>query len=73
MNIKADLHTHTIVSGHAYSSLQEMARAASDKGLEVLSFQIADYANLYPLLAKTEFPDELILNYDTSKLLSLLK
>ncbi len=32
----ADLHTHTIVSGHAYSSLQEMARAASDRGLEIL-------------------------------------
>lgn len=36
MNTKADLHTHTIVSGHAYSSMQEMARAAADKGLEIL-------------------------------------
>ena len=32
----ADLHTHTIVSGHAYSSLQEMARAAADMGIEIL-------------------------------------
>lgn len=32
----ADLHTHTIVSGHAYSSLQEMVLAAADKGLEIL-------------------------------------
>lgn len=32
----ADLHTHTIVSGHAYSSLQEMARAAADMGLQIL-------------------------------------
>jgi putative hydrolase len=31
-----DVHTHTIVSGHAYSSLQEMVQAASDKGLEIL-------------------------------------
>lgn len=31
-----DVHTHTVVSGHAYSSLQEMARAAADKGIEVL-------------------------------------
>ena len=31
-----DAHTHTIASGHAYSSLQEMARAAADMGLEVL-------------------------------------
>lgn len=36
MKTKADLHTHTIVSGHAYSSLQEMARSASEKGLELL-------------------------------------
>lgn len=31
-----DVHTHTIASGHAYSSLQEMVKAAADKGLEVL-------------------------------------
>lgn len=31
-----DLHTHTIVSGHAYSSLQEMVKAASEKGLKIL-------------------------------------
>ena len=28
-----------------------------------ISFQIADYERLYPLLAETEFPDELIMNY----------
>ena len=31
-----DAHTHTVASGHAYSSLQEMVMAAADKGLEVL-------------------------------------
>lgn len=31
-----DVHTHTVASGHAYSSLQEMVRAAADKGIEVL-------------------------------------
>ena len=36
MKTKADLHTHTIVSGHAYSSMQEMASAASEKGIEIL-------------------------------------
>lgn len=36
MKTKADLHTHTIVSGHAYSSLQEMVRAAAEKGIEIL-------------------------------------
>ena len=31
-----DAHTHTVASGHAYSSLQEMAKAAAEKGLQVL-------------------------------------
>ncbi len=34
--ILLDAHTHTVASGHAYSSLQEMAKAAADKGLQVL-------------------------------------
>ena len=36
MKITLDVHTHTLASGHAFSTLQEMARAAADKGLEVL-------------------------------------
>ena len=31
-----DVHTHTVASGHAYSSLQEMVKAAADKRLQVL-------------------------------------
>ena len=31
-----DVHTHTIVSGHAYSTLQEMVRSAADMGLKLL-------------------------------------
>ena len=31
-----DSHTHTTASGHAYSTLHEMAQAAADKGLELL-------------------------------------
>ena len=34
--IIADIHTHTLVSGHAYGTIREMAQAASEKGLEVL-------------------------------------
>lgn len=37
MRIVADLHTHTIASGHAYSTLQEMIRAAGEKGLELVA------------------------------------
>lgn len=36
MNIELDVHTHTIMSGHAFSTLQEMAQAAAEKGLKVL-------------------------------------
>ncbi len=35
MHDKMDLHTHTIASGHAYSTLTEMIRAAADQGLEL--------------------------------------
>ena len=31
-----DAHTHTIASGHAYSSLQEMAQAAAEKNVKYL-------------------------------------
>ena len=31
-----DLHTHSLVSGHAYGTVREMARAASELGLELL-------------------------------------
>ena len=30
------MHTHTLASGHAYSTLQEMARAGAEKGLKLL-------------------------------------
>ena len=31
-----DVHTHTLASGHAYNTMREMAKAASEKGLEIL-------------------------------------
>ncbi len=37
MNIVADLHTHTVASGHAYSTIQELAVAAQEKGIEILA------------------------------------
>lgn len=36
MRYKLDVHTHTIASGHAYSTIEEMACAAARKGLEIL-------------------------------------
>ena len=41
-----DLHTHTVASGHAYCSLREMAKAAADKGLELLG--ITEHAPSMP-------------------------
>ena len=41
-----DSHTHPIASGHAYSTLHEMARAAADKGLELLG--ITEHAMAMP-------------------------
>lgn len=37
-----DLHTHTIASGHAYNTIYEMARSASEKGVQLLG--ISDHA-----------------------------
>jgi len=37
MRIIADLHTHTIASGHAYSTVNELAQAAAEKGLQGLA------------------------------------
>jgi len=36
-----DTHTHTIASGHAYSTVQEMAKEAAAKGIEM--FAITDH------------------------------
>ena len=37
MKIIADTHAHTLASGHAYSTIKEMAAAAKAKGLKALA------------------------------------
>ena len=37
-----------------------------------VSFQIADYERLWPLLAETDFPDELVMNYRPERFFSYL-
>lgn len=37
MKIEIDTHTHTLVSGHAYSTISEMAQATAEKGLKGLA------------------------------------
>lgn len=37
MKLVADLHIHTTASGHAYSTLREIAAAAAEKGLQMIA------------------------------------
>ncbi|MDC7219593.1 MAG: phosphatase [Spirochaetales bacterium] len=46
MNYELDTHTHTISSGHAYSSLQENVAAAKAKGLKLIA--MTDHAPAMP-------------------------
>ncbi len=46
MKIVADMHTHTIASGHAYSTLNELAAEAARKGL--LAMAVTDHGPALP-------------------------
>lgn len=46
MKIVLDTHAHTIVSGHAYSTIREMAKMAEEKGLE--AFALTEHAPMMP-------------------------
>lgn len=46
MRDTVDLHTHTIASGHAYNTIQEMVAAAAAKGIELLG--ITEHAPSMP-------------------------
>lgn len=46
MQIVADMHTHTIASGHAYSTVNELVREAARKGL--LALAITDHGPAIP-------------------------
>ena len=46
MRILADLHVHTLASGHAYSTIDEIAKAAATKGLEAVA--ITDHGPSMP-------------------------
>lgn len=46
MKIAIDTHSHTVASGHAYSTIREMAQAAAEKGYEGLA--ITEHAPTMP-------------------------
>jgi len=43
LNFKVDTHTHSIASGHAYSSIEEITIAAKSNGIEM--FVLADHGS----------------------------
>ncbi|QNB46871.1 PHP domain-containing protein [Thermanaerosceptrum fracticalcis] len=46
MEIVADLHTHSVASGHAYSTIQEIITAARENGLKLVA--ITDHGPAMP-------------------------
>lgn len=46
MDYKVDLHTHTVASGHAYTTLLENVEACAEKGIKVLG--VSDHAPAMP-------------------------
>lgn len=46
LELRADLHTHTIASGHAYSTLTELALAAAHSGIELIA--VTDHGPAVP-------------------------
>lgn len=46
MRLLADLHTHTVASGHAYSTVTELAGAARARGLELIA--VTDHGPAVP-------------------------
>ena len=64
MQLVADLHVHTVASGHAYSTVAEIARVAADKGLLLIA--LTDHGpampggpHAYHFSNQTAIPDSL--------------
>ena len=57
--LRCDMHTHTIYSGHAYSTVRENVISASEIGLEMLG--IADHYSM--MVAPTAPPAETMRNF----------
>ncbi len=53
MKYLLDLHTHTLASGHAYSTIMEMVHAASVTGLDILG--ITEHAPAMPGTCQTYY------------------
>ncbi|HHV78428.1 MAG TPA: phosphatase [Firmicutes bacterium] len=67
----ADLHTHTIASGHAFNTLNEMARAAREKGLQAVA--ITDHGPAMPHTCDPFYFENLALLPETVEGVRLIK
>ena len=54
MKIIADTHAHTLVSGHAYSTIREMAAAAAEKTVAGCTFAVDFSAGMWYSRARRE-------------------
>ncbi|WP_077598657.1 phosphatase [Olsenella urininfantis] len=54
LHISCDVHTHTLFSRHAYSTIEENVRAAAELRLELLGSTDHFSSMLYPEVGKTE-------------------
>jgi len=54
-----DLHNHTFASGHAYSTIEEIAKQAKEKGLEMIG--ITDHGPFMPGVLSPSFTSNLII------------
>lgn len=70
MNFLLDTHTHTIASGHAYSTITEMVNAAKEKGLRLLG--ISEHAPAMPGSCKEIYFSNLNVFSDKIKDIQLL-
>ena len=54
MRVEIDTHTHSLASGHAYNTMNEMGKAAADKGLNLLR-KVNNYFYLFYFLSQNIF------------------
>lgn len=64
MKFVVDTHCHSIASGHAYSTIQELAKAAADKGMELIvitdhGIAMADAPHLWHFGNLKALPEEI--------------
>lgn len=69
-----DLHTHTLASGHAYSTIDAMAEAGRKQGLRILDSDahvdtaVGAHSYAWEVIRENDFPEELVINTQPERL-----